>query len=104
MVKEVKAIWSTPAAKVGVFAGSLLLTLAGGTMLGSRSAEPQGVSTLRLTVEEVARHAVRLDTLDAKMARTETVNRFVACVLRYDAPDACESHLAADVIESLRPR
>jgi hypothetical protein len=50
----------------------------------------------------------RVDALEQRMERQETVSRYTACVLKYQSdgtdPRACESHLSADILDFLRPK
>ena len=106
--ESVKAFWEMPAAKWGTFVGGILVALftggwARGTVLSASGvAEIEGA--VRQTAEQVKIHTEQIESLNGRMTRSETVDRYVACVLKYEAPAACESHLAPDVIESLRPR
>jgi hypothetical protein len=49
----------------------------------------------------------RVDALEKRMTSQETIGRFTACVLRSQSrdmdPTPCESHLAPDVLDYLRP-
>lgn len=107
MVEEARSAWAglpapiQTAARWGAYVGGLAFALMGGVAMGPRSLDPA-------TIEQVGRNTIRLDSLEIRVGRSEVVDRYVACVLKYSSdgvdPRPCESHLSPSVIESLRPR
>jgi hypothetical protein len=102
MTEEVRGAWADLPAQVrtwarrGAYAGGLAFALLSGVAVGpsTRGAD----AALRQ----------RVDTLEVRITTVETVNRYTACVLKYQSdgtdPRACESHLSPDILDFLRPR
>jgi hypothetical protein len=59
------------------------------------------------TVTAFASLPARVERLEARMDRSDTVDRYVGCWLKATSegrdPRACESHLTADVLDYLKP-